>query len=68
MSYVYDGTEWTSGQPSLSSGTSASKNFTAVATAQNMRVYGLSNGTIYEYQVDKTDPLSWSKVATVLSG
>lgn len=67
MSYVYNGTDWTSGQPSLSSGTTTSTNFTAVAAAQTMRVYGLSNGTIYEYQVNETDPLSWSKTTTVAS-
>lgn len=67
MSYVYNGTKWTSGQPSLTGGDSATANFSAVATAQNMRVYGLTNGSIYEYEVDSKNPLSWSKSTTVFT-
>lgn len=68
MSYIYNGTAWTSGQPVLSggSGSASTNNFTAVAAAQNMRVYGLTNGSIYEYQVDSTNPLKWSKTMTVV--
>lgn len=64
MSYVYNGSSWSSGQPSLIGGPT---NFTAIATAQNLRVYGSFNGSIYEYQVDDTDPLKWTESSPVLS-
>lgn len=66
MSYIYNGTGWASGQPILSGGGSSTANFTAVATAQNMKVYGLTNGSIYEYEVDSTNPLKWTKTMTVV--
>lgn len=58
---------WTRGTPNLSGGPSGSTNFTAIATAQNRMIYGLSNGGIYEYRFDDSDPLNWiftSDVAT----
>ncbi|KAJ0118715.1 hypothetical protein J7T55_012969 [Diaporthe amygdali] len=58
---------WTRGTPNLSGGSSGSTNFTAIATAQNRMIYGLSNGGIYEYRFDDSDPLNWiftSDVAT----
>lgn len=64
MAYMYNGSKWTSGQPSLSGGPT---NFSAIATAQNMLVYGSFNGSIYEYQVDDTNPLKWTEKSTVMS-
>lgn len=64
MSYAYNGSTWTSGQPSLTGGPT---NFTAIATAQNMLVYGSFNGSIYEYEVDTTNPLKWTEKSTVMS-
>ncbi|KKY30006.1 hypothetical protein UCDDA912_g10052 [Diaporthe ampelina] len=58
---------WTSGTPTLSGGPPASTNFTAIATTQNRMIYGLSDGGIYEYRFDDSDPLNWvykSDVAT----
>lgn len=68
MSYIYNGTTWSSGQPMLSGGGSTTSNFSAMATAQNMRFYGLTNGTIYEYEVDSKNPLKWTKSTTVFGG
>ncbi|KAL1870191.1 hypothetical protein Daus18300_005255 [Diaporthe australafricana] len=56
---------WTRGTPNLSGGPSGSTNFTAMATAQNRMIYGLSNGGIYEYRFDDSDPLSWSYTSDV---
>lgn len=64
MSYMYNGSKWTNGQPSLTGGPT---NFSSIATAQNMLVYGSFNGSIYEYEVDDTNPLKWSSKSTVLS-
>lgn len=58
---------WTSGTPTLSGGPPGSTNLTAIATAQNKMIYGLSEGGIYEYRFDDSDPLNWiytSDVAT----
>ncbi|KAI3397410.1 hypothetical protein diail_10741 [Diaporthe ilicicola] len=58
---------WTRGTPNLSGGPPSSTNFTAMATAQNRMVYGLSHGGIYEYRFDDSTPLNWiytSDVAT----
>lgn len=63
MSYVYDGSNWTTGQPALTGGPT---NFTAIATTQNMLVYGSFNGSIYEYEVDDTAPLKWTGKSVVL--
>lgn len=64
MSYMYNGSTWTSGQPSLTGGTT---NFSAIATSQKVTVYGSFNGSIYEYKVDDTNPLKWTKMSTVLA-
>ncbi|KAJ4385769.1 hypothetical protein N0V93_010200 [Gnomoniopsis smithogilvyi] len=63
-SYVYNGSAWTSGQPNLTGGPT---NFSAIATAQNMLVYGSFNGSIYEYEVDNTNPLKWTEKSTVFA-
>lgn len=58
---------WTSGTPKLGGGPAGSTNFTAIATAQNRMIYGLSDGGIYEFRFDDSDPLNWiytSPVAT----
>lgn len=58
---------WTSGTPKLGGGPAGSTNFTAIATAQNRMIYGLSGGGIYEFRFDDSDPLNWiytSPVAT----
>ncbi|KAK7709827.1 hypothetical protein SLS64_006069 [Diaporthe eres] len=58
---------WASGAPTLSGGPPGSANFTAIATAQNRMIYGLSDGGIYEYRFDDSGPLNWiytSDVAT----
>lgn len=58
---------WAGGTPTLSGGPPGSANFTAIATAQNRMIYGLSGGGIYEYRFDDSDPLNWiytSDVAT----
>lgn len=58
---------WTGGTPALSGGPPGSANLTAIATAQNKMIYGLSEGGIYEYRFDDSDPLNWiytSDVAT----
>lgn len=62
MSYAYNGSIWTTGEPDIPN----SPNFTAIAAAQNMYVYASHNGSIYEYQVDITNPLSWTKSSTVV--
>lgn len=64
MAYVYDGSSWTSGEPDIVDG---QMNFTAIAAAQNLMFYATYNGSIYEYQVDSEDPLSWSEYSLVLS-
>lgn len=68
-SYIRNGTAWTSGQPSLAkeSTTSALPTFTAIAAAQDMKMYAITNGTIYEYDVDDEDPLSWELLSTVFT-
>ncbi|KAI7787335.1 hypothetical protein LA080_016410 [Diaporthe eres] len=58
---------WASGTPTLSGGPPGATNFTAIATAQNRMIYGLSDGGIYEYRFDDSGPLNWiytSDVAT----
>lgn len=66
---IFDGTTWTSGLPTISDNAGAMNmpNFTNIAATQEMRVYALSNGTIYEYIVDETDPLSWKAGSKVVS-
>lgn len=58
---------WTAGAPILSGGPAGSTNFTAIAAAQNRMIYGLSDGGIFEYRFDDSNPLNWiytSDVAT----
>lgn len=64
MAYVFDGSAWTSGEPELVDG---GLKYTSIAAAQNMMVYTTYNGSIYEYQVDTKDPLTWSKYSMVLT-
>lgn len=67
VSSFWNESAWTGGTPSLSGGPPASTNFTAMATAQNRMIYGLSDGGIYEYRFDDSNPLNWiytSDVAT----
>lgn len=64
QSYLFNGTSWTSGVPKITDGQA---NYTAISAAQNLRVYATSNGSIYEYQVDKKDPLTWAAMGVVMA-
>ncbi|CAN8101855.1 unnamed protein product [Discula destructiva] len=62
MSYLYNGSAWTSGRPDISGGPSK---LTTIAATQDMHVYGIFDGAIYEFLVNSTDPLSWSEESVV---
>lgn len=59
VSHVYTGSNWTVGAPTLTGGPDGSTNLSCVATTQDMKAYGLSNGSIYEYLVNTADPFLW---------
>lgn len=71
-SYIRNGTAWTSGQPTIEASSKASASgdlptFTAIAATQDMKMYGITNGTIYEYDVDEDNPLIWTSTGMVFS-
>jgi hypothetical protein len=35
-------------------------NFTAIAMNLDLRFYGISGGTIYEYEIDGSNPFDWT--------
>ncbi|POS70980.1 hypothetical protein DHEL01_v210623 [Diaporthe helianthi] len=66
-SSFWNGIAWTTGTPVISGGAAGSAKFTSIATAQNRMIYGLSEGSIFEYRFDDSNPLHWiytSDVAT----
>lgn len=66
-SYIRNGTTWTSGQPSIAQNAASNLSITAIASTQDMKMYAITNGTIYEYEVDEDDPLNWSMLSTVFT-
>lgn len=68
-SYIQNGTTWTSGQPSIERDDSSTGNlsFTAIAASQNMKMYAIANGTIYEFEIEEDEPLDWEMHSTVYS-
>ena len=40
-------------------------NFSAIAMNMNLRFYGISEGSIYEYSIDGTNPFNWHYVNPV---
>lgn len=72
--YMRNGTTWTSGQPTITKSSSSAQDqdqsslaFGAIAGTQDLKMYALTNGTIYEYTVDEQDPLSWTWLSTVIT-
>ncbi|CAG8971527.1 hypothetical protein HYALB_00005423 [Hymenoscyphus albidus] len=46
---------------------SETRNFTAIATNQDQRFYGISGGQIHEYTIDGQIPLNWNYNGVILS-
>lgn len=68
--YNRNGTTWTSGQPTIAKSGSTDQSslaFTGIAATQDLKMYAITNGTIYEYNIDEEDPLSWTWLSTVVT-